>query len=42
MSLHGEAEYGAAMRAAGAAGYISKGSSARSMAATVRTVLESS
>ena len=36
MSLHAEAEYGAAMRAAGAVDYISKGSSAESIAATVR------
>ena len=39
MSLHAEAEYGPAMRAAGAVDYISKGSSASSIAATIRTVL---
>ena len=39
MSLHAEAEYGAAMRAAGAADYICKGSSAESIAATIRAVL---
>ena len=39
MSLHAEADYGAAMRAAGAADYISKGSSAKSMAAAIRAVL---
>jgi two-component system invasion response regulator UvrY len=39
MSLHAEAEYGAAMRAAGAVGYISKGSSAKSIAAAIRTIL---
>ena len=39
MSLHAEPEYRAAMRAAGAANYISKGSSAKSIAATIRTVL---
>jgi two-component system, NarL family, invasion response regulator UvrY len=39
MSLHGEAEYGAAMRAAGATDYISKASSASSIAATIRRVL---
>jgi two-component system invasion response regulator UvrY len=40
MSLHGESEYGAAMRAAGAVDYISKGSSAQSIAAAIRRVLE--
>ena len=39
MSLHAEADYGAAMRAAGAVDYICKGSSAKSIAATIRTVL---
>jgi two-component system, NarL family, invasion response regulator UvrY len=39
MSLHAEAEYGAAIRAAGALDYISKASSARSIAATIRRVL---
>jgi len=42
MSLHAEAQYGAAMRAAGAVDYISKGSSAKSIAATIRTVLGNS
>ena len=42
MSLHAEAEYRSAMRAAGAADYISKGSSAKSIAATIRTVLGNS
>jgi two-component system invasion response regulator UvrY len=39
MSLHAGAEYRAAMRAAGAVDYISKGSSAKSIAATIRTAL---
>ncbi len=39
MSLHAEADYRAAMRAAGAVDYISKGSSAQSIAAAIRTVL---
>ena len=39
MSLHAEAEYGAAMRAAGAADYISKASSAESIATTIRRAL---
>ncbi len=42
MSLHAEAEYGAAMRAAGAVDYISKGSSAKSIADTIRTALGNS
>ena len=42
MSLHAEAEYRAAMRAAGAVDYISKGSSARFIAAAIRTVLGNS
>ena len=39
MSLHAETEYGAAIRAAGAVDYILKGSSAKSIAATIRTAL---
>ncbi len=39
MSLHAEAEYGPPIRAAGAADYISKASSASAMAATIRAVL---
>jgi DNA-binding NarL/FixJ family response regulator len=42
MSLHAEAEYGPAMRAAGAVDYISKGSSASAIAATIRSVLGNS
>jgi len=41
MSLHAESEYRAAMCAAGAVDYISKGSSARSIAAAIRAALES-
>jgi two-component system invasion response regulator UvrY len=40
MSLHAEAEYRAAVCAAGAVDYISKGSPAQTIAATIRTVLE--
>jgi DNA-binding NarL/FixJ family response regulator len=39
MSLHAEAEYGAAARAAGAAGYIAKGSGPEAIAAAVAAVL---
>jgi len=42
MSLHAGAEYRSAMRAAGAVDYISKGSSAKSIAATIRTALGNS
>jgi two-component system invasion response regulator UvrY len=40
MSLHAEAEYRSAMRAAGAAEYVSKGSPAEAIVAVVRGVLE--
>jgi DNA-binding NarL/FixJ family response regulator len=39
MSLHAEAEYGAAVRAAGAAGYLAKGSSPETIAAAVAAIL---
>jgi two-component system invasion response regulator UvrY len=39
MSFHPEVEYGAAVRAAGAAGYVTKGSSADVMAEAVRSAL---
>jgi len=42
MSLHPAAEYRAAMRAAGALDDISKGSSAKTIAATIRTALGNS
>ncbi|HEX3901653.1 MAG TPA: response regulator transcription factor [Polyangia bacterium] len=41
MSLHGEAEYRAAMCAAGAVDYISKGGSSQAIAASIRTALGS-
>jgi DNA-binding NarL/FixJ family response regulator len=39
MSLHPEAEYGPAVRAAGAAGYVAKGSAPEAIAAAVAAVL---
>ena len=39
MSLHAEAEYGPAVRAAGAAGYLAKGSAPEVIAAAVAAVL---
>jgi two-component system, NarL family, invasion response regulator UvrY len=42
MSLHAESEYGPTMRAAGAVDYISKGSSAESIAAAIRLALSRS
>jgi len=39
MSFHSEAEYAAAARAAGAAGYVAKGSAPEALAAAVRRAL---
>jgi DNA-binding NarL/FixJ family response regulator len=40
MSMHSEAEYGAAARAAGAAGYLAKGSAPEALMAAVRLALD--
>lgn len=42
MSLHAEAEYGAAARAAGAAGYVAKGSAPETIARAVEGALSAS
>jgi DNA-binding NarL/FixJ family response regulator len=42
MSMHPEAQYGPAVRAAGAAGYLAKGSDPELLAAAVRQVLDGS
>jgi DNA-binding NarL/FixJ family response regulator len=42
MSLHAEAEYGAAARAAGAAGYVAKGSAPEAIARAVEGALSAS